>query len=100
MCALGHKRTYAVQRLMSALPPKADMCGATRDVRYGPIADIASLIDDFVGAGYQRRWHGEPERFCCFEVDRQLELGRHLDRQFARLFALEDADDVAGRALE
>jgi hypothetical protein len=24
----------------SALPPKADMCGATRDVRFGPIADI------------------------------------------------------------
>ena len=26
---------------MSALPPKADMCGATRDVRFVPIADIA-----------------------------------------------------------
>ena len=26
--------------LMSALPPKADMCVATRDVRFGPIADI------------------------------------------------------------
>ena len=26
---------------MSALPPKADMCSATRDVRFGPIADIA-----------------------------------------------------------
>jgi hypothetical protein len=25
---------------MSALPPKADMFGATRDVRFGPIADI------------------------------------------------------------
>jgi hypothetical protein len=25
---------------MSALPPKADMCGATRDVRFGLIADI------------------------------------------------------------
>src|SRR5512137_3199012 len=25
---------------MSALPLKADMCGATRDVRYGPIADM------------------------------------------------------------
>jgi hypothetical protein len=25
---------------MSALPPKADMCGATRDVRFGPIADV------------------------------------------------------------
>ena len=25
---------------MSALPPKADMCSATRDVRFVPIADI------------------------------------------------------------
>jgi hypothetical protein len=57
MSALGHKRTYAVQKgtsftpnsdrksglpqlVMSALPPKADMCGATRDVRFGPKADI------------------------------------------------------------
>jgi hypothetical protein len=29
--------------LMSALPPKADMCSATRDVRFVPIADIQSL---------------------------------------------------------
>ena len=41
MSALGHKRTYAVQKGMSALPPKADMCGATRYVRFVPIADIA-----------------------------------------------------------
>ena len=27
---------------MSALPPKADMCGAARDVRFGPIAETAS----------------------------------------------------------
>jgi len=26
---------------MSALPPKADMCGAARDVRFGPKADIS-----------------------------------------------------------
>jgi hypothetical protein len=26
--------------VMSALPPKADMCGATRNVRFGPKADI------------------------------------------------------------
>jgi hypothetical protein len=25
---------------MSALPPKADMCSAARDFRFGPIADI------------------------------------------------------------
>jgi hypothetical protein len=30
--------------VMSALPPKADMCGANRHVCFGPIADIASLI--------------------------------------------------------
>jgi len=33
MSALGHKQTYAVQKSMSALPPKADMCGALVDVR-------------------------------------------------------------------
>jgi hypothetical protein len=40
MSALGHKRTYAPQQAMSALPPKADMCGAASDVRFGPKADI------------------------------------------------------------
>jgi hypothetical protein len=40
MSALGHKRTYAVQTGMSALPPKADMSGTTCDVRFVPIADI------------------------------------------------------------
>ena len=41
MSALGHKRTCAVQKGMSALPPqKADMCGATSHVRFGPKADI------------------------------------------------------------
>ena len=40
MSALGHKRTFAVQNGMSALPPKADMCSAQADVRFVPIADI------------------------------------------------------------
>jgi len=31
---------------MSALPPKADMCASTTDVRYGPEADIRSLAVD------------------------------------------------------
>src|SRR5262249_20011391 len=42
--ALGQKQTFAVQKGMPALPPKGDMCGATRDVRFGPIADIAYAI--------------------------------------------------------
>jgi hypothetical protein len=28
---------------MSALPPKADMCGATSDVRFGPLATSVGL---------------------------------------------------------
>jgi len=32
MSALGQKQTYAVQQGMSALPPKANMCGATSNV--------------------------------------------------------------------
>ena len=44
MSALGQKQTCAAQKVMSALPPKADMCGATRDVRFVPIADIGSAI--------------------------------------------------------
>jgi hypothetical protein len=41
LSALGHERTCAPQKAMSALPLKADMCGATRHVRFGPEADIA-----------------------------------------------------------
>ena len=55
MSALGQKQTFAVQKRMSALPPKADMCGATRDVRFVPIADIPTLFDHLVGAGDERR---------------------------------------------
>jgi hypothetical protein len=43
MSALGHKQTCAMQEPMSALPPKADMCGAKTNVRFGPIADMPAL---------------------------------------------------------
>ena len=42
MSALGQKQTCALKKFMSALPPKADMCGATRDVRFVPKADMTS----------------------------------------------------------
>ena len=44
MSALGQKQTFAAQYVMSALPPKADMCGATRDVRFVSKADIARFV--------------------------------------------------------
>jgi hypothetical protein len=50
MSALGQKQTCAVQNGMSALPPKADMCVAISNVRFGPIADIGLLFEHLVRA--------------------------------------------------
>jgi hypothetical protein len=44
MSALGQKQTFRSAIAMSALPPKADMCSATRHVRFVPEADIESGI--------------------------------------------------------
>jgi hypothetical protein len=41
MSALGQKQTFAPQKAMSALPPKADICGHGWNVRFVPQADIA-----------------------------------------------------------
>jgi hypothetical protein len=43
MSALGQKRTHTLHQPMSALPPKADICSALSDVRFGPKADIHSI---------------------------------------------------------
>jgi hypothetical protein len=43
MSALGHKQTLGSVRVMSALPPKADIETQSRDVRFVPKGDIAGL---------------------------------------------------------
>src|SRR5512132_1983160 len=75
---------------MSALPPKADMCGATRDVRFGPIADMATLFDHLVSATGQRKRDGDAERLGGLEVQEQFNFRDLLDRQLARFCALEN----------
>jgi hypothetical protein len=42
MSALGQKQTFALQQVMSALPPKADIGPTQINVRFVPIADIAT----------------------------------------------------------
>src|SRR5262249_19590027 len=44
--ALVKKQIFRTAIGMSALPPKAYICGATRDVRYGPKADICAYQID------------------------------------------------------
>ena len=69
--------------VMSALPPKADMCGAARDVCFGPKADIRSSLFENLSLGQQRKRHTKIECPCCFKVDHERELGWLLDRQIA-----------------
>jgi hypothetical protein len=63
-------------KVISALPPKADMCGAARQVRFGPIADMArySIISSTracIAAGTLRS-RGE----LCVRSDVDLEGGK------------------------
>jgi hypothetical protein len=44
--ALGQKRTLAHVRVMSALPPKADIADPMRNVRFVPKADICSAAEE------------------------------------------------------
>ena len=55
MSALGQKRTCAAQNSMSALPPKADMCGALANVRFGPIADSCTAANSISIRSTRRR---------------------------------------------
>src|SRR5512143_1545970 len=95
MSTLGKKQTFAVHQPMSALPSKADMCGATSDVRFGPKADIRyQLFDRHVGLGEQHRWHGDAERLCGFEINDEFELSWLHDGQVGRLRTLKYFCDV------
>src|SRR5262249_44649553 len=40
-----HKQTFTSQKVMSALPPKADMCGALAHVCFGPKADSCTAAN-------------------------------------------------------
>ena len=69
MSALGQKQTFAVQKGMSALHPKADMCSATRHVCFVPIADIPSFIRSLGRTGEQLRMNFQAKRLGRIEVD-------------------------------
>ena len=64
MSALGQKQTNAVHKVMSALPPIADMCSALADVRFGPKADIGLTSDEHSNARQDNPDLGELARLC------------------------------------
>src|SRR5262249_44366714 len=70
-------------------------------VRFVPLADIAGvLFDHLVGAREELARRIEAKRLGGFQIDRQLKLGRELDRQVAGLFAVKNAIDIGCRAPE
>src|SRR5262249_32582779 len=75
MSALGQKRTHATQQ-------------------------ITFLFDHLVRRIQKARRHSEAEGLGGLEVGYQLEVGRCLHGQIARLLPLEDAIDVGRRELE
>jgi hypothetical protein len=50
MSALGQKQTFPRVRLMSAIPPKADIAEGDDDVRFVPKGDITRLQAEFPAA--------------------------------------------------
>jgi hypothetical protein len=70
MSALGQKRTCAVQKDMSALPPIATSIAFFGMSALGRKRTFA-LFDHFIGAVKQRGRHGDSERLGGLEVDDQ-----------------------------
>jgi hypothetical protein len=84
MSALGQKQTSPYIRVMSALPPEADIGTQQRDVRFVPKADScgaakSGLFDHLAGFGEQRRWHRQSERHISghFNSGHFNAAGRH-----------------------
>jgi hypothetical protein len=69
MSALGQKQTFAVQNVMSALPPIADICSALAHVRFVPIADIAVKAGprwkEFISNSFPGK---VPELKCAYQI--------------------------------
>ena len=71
MSALGQKQTCASQKVMSALPPKADMCSAQADVRFTPESGhsrlrLFALAYDFNRALGLHAVHQSSDRLCLY----------------------------------
>ena len=80
---------------MSALPPKADMCGALTDVRFGPKADIVTkfalgLFDHLICANEDRLGNVQSEVSRRLQIDYNLELCGFINREIARFRAIEN----------
>src|SRR5882757_4041312 len=104
MPALGQKATSAGDRTKSALPPRTDIAGREREVRFVPIRDSCTAANQHlysITSSVRASSIGErstPECLRSLEIDEQLKFVRKFDRQVTRLGTFEDIHDVGSRA--
>src|SRR5258706_8516152 len=82
-----------------ATPPPAE--AATRWIESATQSSDGSsafaLTDHAVGLQQHGRRDLQPDGLGCLEIHHQLEIARLLDREFARLRAMQDAVDEVGK---
>ena len=78
------------QRVMSALPSKADVCGANRHVCFGPITDIQEC-------GSRQKKHPETPPRGIFVASRILEMIIQADARDVETGAVEVGVERCGR---
>ena len=81
---------------MSALQLKADMCGATRDVRFGPKADIDRYSITSSAISSKSRLIVRPSALAVFRFIASSNFSWLLYRQFGRLCSFEDFVQING----
>src|SRR5262249_47579006 len=92
--ALGHKRTYAVQKAMSALPPIATSIAFSVCPLWAKSGHSGHSFDHLVGAAKQRKRYGKAEGLGGFQIDDQLDLGGLLNWKIGRLLPLDNPAGV------
>jgi hypothetical protein len=75
---IDDKTSRAKNPPLSALVPKRKKFAAQRNDAMCQKQTFRHSFDHLVGAGQQRRQHGQPERLRGLEVDHQFVLGRRL----------------------
>src|ERR1700745_2527640 len=81
----------------SANPAALEKCVSQRTSVHDRCRRRTPLPDRLSGAGEKIIRHGQAEGLGGLEIGDELEPGRQLDRQLARLGTIEDAIDIGGR---
>ena len=84
MSALGQKQTCAAQQVMSALPPKADICGAIGMSALCQKPTSCCSLDQLVGSQHEPGGNLMTNCLRRLEIEDQFKLGGLLDWDFAR----------------